>query len=135
MIGRMARYGLVKLRIIFDDNRKDDFVVYQVYDPQRQEWVEVSKEVADEIAEGAVKPVAGGFLVNGLHMTLAIPRRRLGRYERYVVEWVDELPKQPVMVNEGVMIIYEGSDERGDHFRIVPIKGPRAMPGGKLMWW
>ena len=59
------------MRIVLDDeraNKGEDFIVYQVYDLQRQEWVEVSKDVADEIAEGAVKPVAGGFLVNGLHM-------------------------------------------------------------------
>ena len=68
------------MRIVLDDeraNKGEDFVVYQVYDLQRQGWVEVSKEVADEIAERG-RSVACGFMPSGFHLVLAIPRRGLG---------------------------------------------------------
>ena len=54
-----------------------DLIVHKVYDLQRQEWVEVPKDVAEDIAERG-RSVVGGFMPNGFHLTLAIPRRGLG---------------------------------------------------------
>ena len=101
-----ATYGIVRLRIVFDDKRAEkgeDFIVYQVYDPQRQDWVEVGKDAAEDIAERG-KLVGGGLLPNGFHFIEAIPRHRLGVYEKYVVEWVEkkDLPKDLLIINEGI---------------------------------
>ena len=60
----MARYGLVRIRFVIDDNR-EELVVFQIYDPKANRWVGISE--ADGIAEGVVdKPIAGGF-----HLTRA----------------------------------------------------------------
>ena len=118
-----GRYGLVRVRIVFDDERADrgeDFVVYQVYDPSANQWVEVPKEVAEDIAERG-RSVAGGFTRNGMHFVFAVHRHRLGPYERYVIEWIDELPKRRLLINEGVKIVYRSSDDKGDYFEVVPL--------------
>ena len=108
----VSRYGLVRLCIVFDDNREG----------MADQWVEVSKAEADDIADRAVDmPVAGGFHLSGMHMILAIPRGRLDRYRRYVVDRVDELPKTPIMINEGATLVYKGSDEKGDYYEVKPI--------------
>ena len=121
MIGRMARYGLVRIRFVIDDNR-EELVVFQIYDPKANRWVEISKAEADDIAERAVdKPIAGGFHPSGMHLVLAIPRNRLGRYRKYVVEWIDELPKRPLMINEGVKLVYRGRKGDTEYFEIKPL--------------
>ena len=116
---------MIRLRIIFDDARADrgeDFIVFQVFDPSANQWVEVSKDVADDISGRAVKrPVAGGFTPDGMYFIAAVPRRRLGPYAKYVVEWVDKLPPEPILINEGVRLVYKGSDDEGDYFEVVPL--------------
>ena len=101
-----ATYGIVRLRIVFDDKRAEegeDFIVYQVYDPASQDWVEIPKDTAEDIA-GRGRLIGGGLLPNGFHFIEAIPRRRLGDYERYVVEWVEkrDLPRDLLIINEGI---------------------------------
>ena len=101
-----ATYGIVRLRIVFDDKRAEegeDFIVYQVYDPASQDWVEIPKDTAEDIAERG-RLIGGGLLPNGFHFIEAIPRRRLGDYERYVVEWVEkrDLPRDLLIINEGI---------------------------------
>lgn len=100
------KYGIVRLRIVFDDKRADmgeDFIVYQVYDPSKQEWVEISKETAEDIA-GRSRLVGGGLMPNGFHFIAAAPSHRLGEYVRYVVEWVGkkDLPKDLVIINDSI---------------------------------
>ena len=116
-----GRYGLIRLRIVFDDNR-EDLVVFQVYDPSTNKWVEVSKEVFEDIIDRAVdRPVAGGFTPSGIHTVAAVPRLRLGPYARYVVEWVDKLPKRPIMINEGVKVIYRGRKGDTEYYEVKPL--------------
>ncbi|GAB6943224.1 hypothetical protein [Vulcanisaeta sp. JCM 14467] len=95
-------------------------MTYQVYDPSINQWVEVGKEVADEIAERG-RSVVGGFMPNGFHLVLAIPRRRLGPYGKYVVEWVDKVPRRPLLVNEGVKIVYKGRRGDTEYFEAKPL--------------
>ena len=113
------KYGIVRLRIVFDDKRADmgeDFIVYQVYDPNKQEWVEIDKDTAEDIAERG-RDVMGGLIPNGFHLTYAIPSHRIGEYGRYVIEWVDgkDLPRKPLTVHENVEIIILGKI-RGKEF-------------------
>ena len=106
LMGGAGLYGIVRLRVVFDGERAErgeDFVVYQVFDPAGQGWVEIPKDVAEDIAERG-RLIGGGLLPNGFHLIEAIPRRRLGDYERYVVEWVEkrDLPRDLIIVNEGI---------------------------------
>ena len=61
------------------------------------------------------------MLPNGFHFIEAIPRHRLGDYEKYVVEWVDGLPKCLVVVNVGVRIIYRGRRGNTEYFEAKPL--------------
>ena len=129
MIGRMARYGLVRIRFVIDDNR-EELVVFQIYDPSSNQWVGISE--ADGIAEGVVdKSIAGGFHLSGMHLVLAIPRNRLGKYRKYVVEWIDGLPPMTIMINEGVKIVHRRSNDKGDYYEVKWLwaAGPWALPG------
>ena len=97
-------------------------IMHKVYDPSSNQWVEISKAKADDLIEGAVdKPIMGGFHPSGMHLVLAVPRSKLGRYRKYVVEWIDELPPMTIMINEGVKIVHRRSDDEGDHYEVKPI--------------
>ena len=58
----------------------------------------------------------------GFHMALAIPRRKIGGYEEYVIEWVDEVPRRPLLVNEGVKIVYKGRRDNTEYFEAKPLQ-------------
>ena len=76
----------------------------------------------NDISERALdKPVAGGFMRNGIHIIAAVPINRIGKYRRYVVEWVDKLPKRPIMINEGVKVIYRGRNGDTEYYEVRPL--------------
>ena len=52
---------------------------------------------------------------------LVILGSKLGRYMKYIAGWIDELPPMTIMINEGVKIVYKGSDDKGDYYEIKPI--------------
>ena len=100
------------MRIVLDDehaNKDEGPIMNKVYDTQRQEWIEVGEEVFNDVSERALYSVA------------AMPRRRLGPYARYVVEWLDKLPLKPILINEGVRVVYRSSDESGDYYEVEPL--------------
>ena len=47
-----------------------------------------------------------------------MPINRIGKYRRYVVEWGDKLPKRPVMINEGVKVIYSGRNGDTEYYEV-----------------
>ena len=56
-----------------------------------------------------------------MYLVLAIPRNRLGKYRKYVVEWIDELPPMPIMINENIKIVYRRSNDKGNYYEIKSI--------------
>ena len=95
-------YGVVRTRIVLDEDAPN-LVRVEIYNPGTGEWEELSDELAGYIADHGV-PLTVGLNPGGFHGTDAIPREYIGPLGRYVIEWVreDELPRRPVMVNEGV---------------------------------
>ena len=53
-----------------------------------------------------------------MHFIGAMSSHRVGPYERYIVEWVDELSKRPIMINEGVKVIYRGRNGDTEYFEV-----------------
>ncbi|BDR92260.1 hypothetical protein [Vulcanisaeta souniana] len=98
-----ARYGIVRVKAIIDTSQGIPEARGFIYDPRRGDWVEISEDDAGYIQDNGVL-IGGGFTWHGVIGLYAVPRERLGRFRRYVVEWISELPKRPLIVDEGVRV-------------------------------
>ncbi|BDR93195.1 hypothetical protein [Vulcanisaeta souniana] len=101
-IAGAGRYGVVRTKTIVDTSGIPDLRVY-IYDPEANDWVELSDEELGYIQDNG-RVIGGGFIWHGFTVLHAIPRERLGKFMRYVIEWMSELPRRPIMVNEGVRV-------------------------------
>ena len=101
-----GRYGVVNTRILLDIDH-DPPARLLIYNPGTGKWDEIEPpEWADEVANYLADHghrVGVGVFNPGFIIIDAIPREEIpGWLMPYVVEWIDELPPRPIMVNEGV---------------------------------
>ena len=99
-------YGIVRTRILLDIDH-DPPARPLIYNPGTNKWNEVEPpEWADGVAnylEDHGRRVGVGVFEQGFVIIDALPREEIPDWLMpYVVEWVDELPPRPFMVNEGV---------------------------------
>ena len=45
----------------------------------------------------------------------------MGRYMKYIAEWIDELPPMTIMINENIKIAHRRNNDKGNHHEIKPI--------------
>ena len=101
-----GKYGIVNTRILLDIDH-DPPARLLIYNPGTGKWDEIEPpEWADEVAnylEDHGHRVGVGVFNPGFITIYAMPREEIPEWLMpYVVEWIDELPPKPFLVNEGV---------------------------------
>ena len=95
-----GRYALVRVRTVFDFPD----VRILLYNARTGGWDDITND--DEkfsLLLNHGRDVTIGFIWHGIQDTEAIPASLVPGWLRdYIVDWVDELPSRPIIVNEGV---------------------------------
>ena len=96
-----GRYALVRTRIILGEGPVGVRVLF--YNVKKEAWDDMTfnDEAIDYIIR--YKSATIGFTSNGFHATIAIPiDEASGWLSDYIVDYTDEVPKRPIIVNDGV---------------------------------